>query len=106
MTTEIFAETLSVINVRNGVVRMVLVDQSSSDLAKGQTSEDGGFVPSEKAIITMPVGGFLYMASVFQNLLSDEKFGETVRRMVEAGLVNAELSDADGDDDEGDDSDD
>lgn len=92
MAQEIFAETLSVVNVRNGVVRMVLVDQTVDELASGERT---GVEP--KAVVTMPIGGFLYMASIFQNLLADEKFGIAVRAMIEAGLVNAEIHDRDTD---------
>lgn len=91
MAEEIFAETLSVVNVRNGVVRMVLVDQPADDMMVTERADDQGVAVEAKAVVTMPVSGFLYMASIIQNLLADEKFGETVRAMVDAGLVNAEI---------------
>ncbi|MCV0429564.1 MAG: hypothetical protein K5905_29335 [Roseibium sp.] len=96
MTQEIFAEALSVVNVRNGVVRMVLVDQSADGMTKMGDSEDAAepeIAVEPKAVITMPIGGFLYTASIIQKLLADEKFGKTVRAMVEAGLVNAQIDD-------------
>lgn len=77
-------------NVRNGVVRMVLVDQAASDLARTNRGDEEVEVET-KAVITMPIAGFLYMTSIIQNLLADEKFGETVRAMVDAGLVNAQI---------------
>ncbi|MBB5517112.1 hypothetical protein FHS89_003158 [Rubricella aquisinus] len=92
MTHEIFAETLSAVNVRNGVVRLILVDQAANDLAITEREEGQEPVVETKAVVTMPIGGFLYMASIIQNLLADEKFGNTVRAMVEAGLVNAEIN--------------
>jgi hypothetical protein len=95
MSQEVFAETLSVINVRNGVVRMVLVDQAAEEIASGERAEGGEIQTETKAIINMPMAGFLYMASVVQNLLADEKFATSVRKMIEAGLVNAEISDGD-----------
>lgn len=92
MTHEIFAETLSAVNVRNGVVRLILVDQAVNDLAIAEREEGEEPVVETKAVVTMPIGGFLYMASIIQNLLADEKFGNTVRAMVDAGLVNAEIN--------------
>lgn len=91
MAQEIFAETLSVVNVRNGVVRMVLVDQPADDMMITEREEGQEPVVEAKAVVTMPVSGFLYMASIIQNLLADEQFGNSVRAMVDAGLVNAQI---------------
>lgn len=72
---------------------MVLVDQPAEDMLVTERAEGQDPVVEAKAVVTMPVSGFLYMASVIQNLLADDQFGEAVRAMVEAGLVNAEIED-------------
>lgn len=85
---DIYVDTVSAINFNNGVVRILMVDQDPQTLAESaKTGTDTAPRVREKQQVIMPLGGFLYMASVIKGLLDDPKMQEVIARHVAAGLL-------------------
>lgn len=83
----IFVDTVSAINVNNGIVKMHLVAQSS-DQQITTNSDETKF--DDLGQITMPLNGFLYMLSVIEGLMKDEKMKDIIERFQKAGLLPTE----------------
>ena len=68
-----YVETVSGINVANGIVKIYFINEDDQKKADGKDSQDP---EADKKVlmkhdhtIVMPISGFMYMASVMQNLL-------------------------------------
>ncbi|MBA5249446.1 MAG: hypothetical protein FE834_07995 [Gammaproteobacteria bacterium] len=85
----IFVDTISAINVNNGIVKMHLVAQSSDQqtVANGNTDETKF---DDVGQITMPLNGFLYMLSVIEGLMQDDKMKDMIERFQQAGILPSE----------------
>ena len=83
----IFVDTVSAINVNNGIVKMNLVAQSSE-----QPITDDNNAPKfdDLGQITMPLNGFLYMLSVIEGLMQDDKMKDMIQRFQAAGIILTE----------------
>ncbi|AYQ56775.1 hypothetical protein BTHERMOSOX_1053 [Bathymodiolus thermophilus thioautotrophic gill symbiont] len=83
----IFVDTVSAINVNNGIVKMQLVAQSSEQQA---TDNDDKPKFDDLGQITMPLNGFLYMLSVIEGLMQDDKMKDMIQRFQTAGIIPTE----------------
>ncbi|WP_369177758.1 hypothetical protein [Candidatus Thiodubiliella endoseptemdiera] len=83
----IYADTVSAINVNNGIVKMHLVAQSPN---QGVTDNNDEAKFDELGEITMPLNGFLYMLSVIEGLMQDEKMKDMIERFQKAGIIPSE----------------
>ncbi|MEH6633625.1 MAG: hypothetical protein V7776_22670 [Halopseudomonas aestusnigri] len=93
MTKQVFVEAVAGVNVSNGVVRMMMVEQDFSNNVLGP--DQNGDVPEPRhcQTVVMPLAGFLYSLSVFANIMNDEKMVETIKQMQAAGLLPQEKND-------------
>ena len=84
----IYADSVSLINVNNGIVRIVLAQQSAEKLGK---NSDGKENPADlmepNGCLIMPMQGFLFMASLVKGLLDDQRMQGQIKRMNDAGLL-------------------
>lgn len=99
---DVYAETVSVINFNNGVVRMMLVDQDPSVLAENGNDPEK-MKPRMKQQIIMPLPGFLYMISVIKGLMEDPKMQQVIEKYSELGLLPQAGTDEKADNPENDD---
>lgn len=101
-----YVETISGINVANGVVKIYFINEDEKNLANGiddsintssnqnssKSSNDNNnntqkvFMKHDHTLI-MPISGFMYMVSVIKNLLDNEKMQEQIEKYIEAGLL-------------------
>jgi hypothetical protein len=86
-----YVETISGINVANGIVKLYFINEDDQNKADGKEPQDP---EADKKVlmkhdhtIIMPVSGFMYMASVMQNLLQNEEMQEQIKKYIEAGLL-------------------
>lgn len=88
---EIYADTLVGINFNNGVVKLVLANQDLENILKeGNDDLDGDIKMKSNRVITMSLPGFLYSASVIENLLKDPKMIDTIEAYKKAGILKVE----------------
>ncbi|SMN16723.1 hypothetical protein CRYPD_1214 [uncultured Candidatus Thioglobus sp.] len=83
-----FVDTISAINVNNGIVKMNLVAQSSEQQPTDGNNNEPKF--DDLGQITMPLNGFLYMLSVIEGLMQDDKMKDMIQRFQEAGIIPTE----------------
>lgn len=81
-----FVDTLSGINVGNGVVKLYFVTQDENE---GQPEFPKAMQPAQTLV--MPVPGFMYMVSVVKGLLENPKMIEQIQRYIDAGLLPASV---------------
>lgn len=82
MQDQVFVETVSAINVNNGVVKLIMVKQ---DLR--EPSEEVQTIHAQTVV--MPIAGFMYTVGVIQNLLDDPKMKERLEGLKKAGFLPA-----------------
>lgn len=85
----IFVDTVSAINVNNGIVKIHLVAQSTEqqNISNSDTDETKF---DDVGQITMPLNGFLYMLSVIEGLMQDDKMKDMIKRFQQAGILPSE----------------
>lgn len=83
---EIYADTILGINFNNGVVKLVLANQDLEGVIENEQQGEELKMKSNR-VIHMPLAGFLYSASVIENLLTDPKMIDTIEAYKKAGIL-------------------
>lgn len=81
-----FVDTLSGINVSNGVVKLYFVSQDDNDKNARQQSQSPKDMQPTQTIV-MPIAGFMYMVSIVKGLLETPQMIEQIQRYIDAGLL-------------------
>lgn len=85
-----FVDTLSGINVGNGVVKLYFVTQDEQALQEEALDNVNNMNPAQTLV--MPIPGFMYMVSVVKGLLDNPKMAEQIERYIDAGLLPGAVS--------------
>ena len=92
MSNEItFVDTLSGINVSNGVVKLYFASLDHASAAKSAaTGEAPEMRPSRT--IALPMAGFLQASSIVSDLLNTAEMQAQIQRLINAGVIPLEPS--------------
>ena len=82
---QILVDTLSAIQMSNGLVRMMFVNQNVEEFARGVSPEQ--VKPELRQCITMPLPGFIFAATVIEKFLNDPRLQAVLKQARESGAL-------------------
>jgi hypothetical protein len=82
---QILVDTLSAIQMSNGLVRMMFVNQDVEEFARGVAPDQ--VKPQLRQCITMPLPGFIFAATVIEKFLQDPRLQEVLKQARESGAL-------------------
>jgi hypothetical protein len=93
---QVLVDTLSAIQMSNGLVRLMFVNQDVEELAKGVAAEQ--IKPQLRQCVTMPLPGFIFAVSVIEKFLKDAHLQEVLQKARESKLLPESAQPEGGDD--------